>query len=76
MENNFKKLQDVELADIDVNTDGIKSGIASDMGLIRFLTSTVELYFPRIFDLFIGMAGGTPEGGSMNKRANKYPDMR
>lgn len=76
MRNSFKDLEQLELQEISSDTNAIKNGIASDMGLIRYVTSIVEMYFPRIVDMFVGMSGGDP--GSPKKDSNRrsrYPDL-
>jgi len=74
--NNFKELEKIELEEISMNSDQIRNGIASDVGMMRYVTSVIELYFPKVVDLFVSLAGGSPiVPDSTKKRSNKYPDM-
>ncbi|MEM9548413.1 MAG: hypothetical protein AAGA77_20685 [Bacteroidota bacterium] len=74
--NSFKELEELELQEVSMRTDTIRNGIASDIGMMRYVTSVVELYFPKIVDLFVSLAGGSPNVPDSTKRnPNKYPDM-
>lgn len=74
--NSFKELEELEMRDVSMKTDNIRNGIASDIGMMRYVTSVIELYFPKIVDLFVSLAGGSPGSPSDTKRnPNKYPDM-
>jgi len=76
--NNFKKLEQLEIEKLSMRSDLIKQRISSNMGAVRFVTDIIELYFPKMIDLFVGLSGGEP--GSIaqhkNNKRNKYPDMR
>jgi len=75
--NNFKKLEEMELQKVaSINTESIKNGISSNMGSIRFVTNIVELYFPKVVDVILGMMG--VGSGSVEKEKNnnsRYPDL-
>ena len=73
MRNNFKELEELEMQNISMPSDAIKSGISSDIGILRFVSSIVEMYFPKLADLFVGLAGG--ESDSKNRKPNRYPDL-
>lgn len=74
--NSFKELEEIEFQEISMRSDAIKNGIASDIGFMRYVTSIVELYFPKIIDMFVSLAGGSPGiPENSHKKANKYPDM-
>jgi len=75
--NNFKKLEEMELQNVaNVNTESIKNGISSNLGSIRFVTNIVELYFPKVVDIILGMMG--VDSGNVEKEKedkNRYPDL-
>ena len=74
--NSFKELEKLELEEVSMRSDTIRNGIASDIGMMRYVTSVIELYFPKIVDLFVSLAGGSPTvPDNSNKNPNKYPDM-
>ena len=74
--NSFKELEKIELEEVSMRTDNIRNGIASDIGMMKYMTSVLELYFPKIIDLFVSLAGGSPSvPDSTKKRQNRYPDM-
>lgn len=76
--NNFKKLEELELENLEMRTDLVKNNISANLGSVRFLTNIVELYFPRIVELFVGMTGGNPgsiQNSDVSARS-KYPDLR
>lgn len=74
--NNFKKLEDLEMENVSVKSDLIKSNIGANLGSLRFITNIVELYFPMIVNLFVGLTGGEPGGFEKKESNNKYPDMQ
>lgn len=74
--NSFKELEELELKDISMRSENIRNGIASDIGIMRYVSSILDLYFPKIMDLFVSMAGGSPSDDNEAKRNPKrYPDM-
>ena len=36
-------------------------GVVGTTRVIRFMSDVVELYLPRVFDMFVALFGGTPE---------------
>ncbi len=74
MRNSFKDLEKLEMEEVSMPNDAIKNGIASDIGIMRFVSSVVEMYFPRVVDLFIGLSGGTDKDADRRPSSN-YPDM-
>lgn len=74
--NNFKKLQDLEMENVSIKSDVIKSNIGANLGSLKFVTNIVELYFPMIIDLLVGLTGGEPGKIDNNKKSNRYPDMQ
>ena len=76
MRNSFKDLEKLKLEDVKYDSDRVKNAIDSDMGFIRYITSIVEMYFPRVIDLFITLSGGTPNSPDQNNiKKSKYPDL-
>jgi len=74
--NSFKELEEIEFKEISMRSDNIRNGIASDIGMMKYVTSVIDLYFPKIVDLFISLAGGSPSVPDSTKtRQNRYPDM-
>jgi len=75
--NNFKKLEKEEMQHVSMNAEKVRTGITANIGAFKFITDIVELYFPRMIDLFVGLTGGQP--GSIpqdnGKKTNKYPDL-
>lgn len=76
--NSFKELEKLELEEVNANFESIKLGISSDIGFMRHITSIIEMYFPKVLDIFIGLTGGSPsspEHSGNNNQYRKYPDM-
>jgi len=75
--NNFKKLEELEMKNVSMRSEVVKQRIGSNLGSLRFMTNIVELYFPMLVDLFIGLTGGGPGQADQgqNKRNSRYPDM-
>ena len=76
MRNSFKDLEELEMQNVSMPRDAIKNGIASDIGIMKFVSSIVEMYFPKLADLIIGLAGGSPKSSNYTKKKSKrYPDL-
>ncbi len=73
MRNSFKELEELEMQNVSMPSDAIKNGITSDIGILKFISTIVEMYFPKLADLFIGLSGG--EATDKNKKPNRYPDL-
>jgi hypothetical protein len=73
MRNSFKELEELEMQNVSMPSDAIKNGITSDIGILKFISTIVEMYFPKLADLFIGLSGG--ESTDKNKKPNRYPDL-
>jgi len=74
--NNFKKLHELEMENITMESEKVKNNIGANIGSLRFITNIVELYFPMIVNLLVGLTGGEPNGMDKPKTKNKYPDMQ
>jgi hypothetical protein len=73
--NSFKELEELELKEVSMRTDNIRNGINSDIGMMKYVSSVIELYFPKILDLFVVLAGGNISDNSNKRNQKKYPDM-
>lgn len=56
--NNFKKLMEEEEISF-IPPALVKEKVASNISFLEFFGKTVELFIPRVVDLFIAMTGGT-----------------
>ena len=74
-QNSFKELEKLEMEQINFEPHKVQNAIASDIGFFRHITSIVELFFPKIMDLFVSLSGGNPDGHSQSSNQSKYPDM-
>lgn len=70
--NNFKKLQEQELSDVEFRSNSIKSGISSSMGAFRFVGDMLDLFIPKVLGIFVNMAGGDDRKTTI--RRPKYPN--
>ena len=74
MKNSFKELEELEMKDIRMKSDKILMGVNADIGIMKYIGSIVELYFPKIVDLFVGLAGGPGSAPNESTTRNTYPD--
>jgi len=56
--NNFKELENEELKKYPHTPDEIEHNVKGSMRFVQFIGDIVELYLPKVFDLFISLAGG------------------
>ena len=70
--NNFKKLQEQELNNVEFRTNSIKSGISSSMNAFRFVGDMLDLFIPKVLGIFVNMTGGDDKKTSI--RRPKYPN--
>ncbi len=56
--NNFKKLEELEVNRLSVDFKPIKERFSSNVGFVSFISKVVELYLPRVAEIFITMSGG------------------
>ena len=76
MRNSFKELEDLEMQNVSMPSDAIKKGISSDIGILKYVSTIVEMYFPKIADLFVGLAGGDSDSNlRKGKKPSRYPDL-
>jgi hypothetical protein len=76
--NNFQKLQE-EQEDVYYSTqkgEDLKKDLLGTLTTFRFIGSVIDVYLPRVVDMFIAIAGGgapdksNTEGDSLSKRPN------
>ena len=65
--NNFQRLMQEEERRTPPPPPSIKNNLGGTMKVYRFLGQVVELYLPRVFDLFILLSGGEKEQESSRK---------
>ena len=67
--NSFKELEKIEMEDISMRKDVIRRGIDSDIGIIRYFTSVIELYFPKVLDLLLMLFGEKSIGNETDNKS-------
>lgn len=70
--NSFRKLQEEEEREFEesgIIGDKIQSEVWGSLGLLRFIGQIVEMYLPKVVDVFIAASGG-----EANKNPEKYSD--
>ncbi len=69
--NNFKRLQEEEEQLYKERYDArVKSGILQSLSFFRFIGYMMDMYVPKVFDLFVSASGGrqpTAQGKSYNQ---------
>lgn len=70
--NNFKKLEEQELAKVKFESKGIKSGITSSLGTFRFVGDMLDHFLPKVLGIFVNMLGG--DDSKTTIRRPKYPN--
>ena len=43
--NSFKELEEIEFREISMRSDNIRNGIASDIGMMKYVTSVIDFIF-------------------------------
>ncbi len=57
--NNFKRMQEEDEARYEESHERrVKSGVVGTLGFLRFVGQLVDIYLPRVVDVFIVTAGG------------------
>lgn len=67
--NNFKELEKLLSENKEFTFEKVKNNIVSSRNLFGFIGDIIELFIPRIIDVFVGMAGGESE----SEPTSKYP---
>ena len=67
--NSFKELEKLEMEDVSMRKDVIRRGIDSDIGIIRYFTAVIELYFPKVLDLLLMLFGEKPIGNETDNNS-------
>ena len=72
--NNFKELEREEMKNLDPSISKIKSNVNSNLGIFQFIGEMVELFLPKLFNMFVDLTGGKSDITSSDKKNNKYPN--
>ncbi len=56
--NNFKRLEEEEFNNMPEPPAEIQNNIVGQVNLFRFIGDIIELYLPKVVDLFVQMSGG------------------
>ena len=81
--NSFKQLEEEQIDEFLIQRPGvppqIEMGVMGNVRTVGFLGNILELYLPRVFELFISLVGGRmeeEEGGSNDDftAGNQKPD--
>ncbi len=56
--NNFKELEEEQLGLYPHSPSEVENNVKGSMRLFSFVGDIVELYLPRVFDMFISLVGG------------------
>ena len=76
MRNSWKELEEEDYKSVQFDADRVQSGISAEIGIFRFIGEVVDLYFPKVVDLFVSLVGGTPSKPDDNTRGkSRYPDL-
>ena len=70
--NNFKELEQMELAQARFKNEYVKASITNSVGKVRFVGDMLDLYIPKVLGVFIGMSGGQVKQN--DTRSPKYPN--
>ncbi len=71
--NNFKRLQEEDEARYDESQERrVKSGVMGTLSFLRFVGQLVDIYVPRVVDLFIASSGGNV--GTNPHKHHHHPD--
>lgn len=68
--NNFKKLESLEVENMDLPISRIKNNVTGSLGLFRLVGDMIELFLPKIFGTFVSMS----QSKDSNNPDNKYPN--
>ena len=69
--NSFKKLLEEESRKHPHPPPETEMGVMGTTRVIRFMTDVVELYLPRIFDVFIALVGGSSDDEKAPKASSR-----
>ena len=71
--NNFQKIQkETEEAFYANNGNGLKENLLGTFSTYRFIGSVIDVYVPRVVDLFIAIAGGEEKPNIAEEKSTKY----
>jgi hypothetical protein len=72
--NSFKELEKLEIEKINAPIEQIKSNINHNLGTYHFAGDIIQLFIPKIFQLFLSFL--TPENRRGTDPKSKYPNLR
>ena len=70
--NNFKELEREEIKNLDPTINKIKSNVTSNLGIFQFIGEMVELFLPKVFNMFIHLSSNKDSNDDKDRR--KYPN--
>lgn len=70
--NNFKELEREEIKNLDPAINKIKSNVNSNLGIFQFIGEMVELFLPKVFNMFIHLSSNKEATDDRDRR--KYPN--
>lgn len=56
--NNFKELEKEHIKDFEAKSDGVKQKIEGETSAFRYIGDIIDLYFSKVMNVFLAMAGG------------------
>lgn len=72
-DNNFKRLMEEEETRIGSAPDRLSAKVTHTTGFFAFAGNLIEVFLPKILDVFVAMTGGTPNDEEKPKR-RRTPD--
>lgn len=77
MKNSFKELERLEIEGRTAPLKRIQNNITSNLSLFKFIGNIMELFFPRMVDLIVRLAGGKDSPDTPSKpKPSKYPNQQ
>ena len=73
--NSFKDLEQLEMENVTMRREHIQNGITSDIGIMKYIGYMADHFFPKIFQMILGLAGGPGDTSSYTNKKNRYPDL-
>ena len=70
--NNFKRLEDDQLRRNPQAPPNVEERIGSSMNFIRMVSNVLELYIPRVFEVFVSMTGGGSRSDEKDTPPNSF----
>ncbi len=73
-QNNFKLLGEEEDNQYPHPPPETEMGIMGNVRVFNFVSNVLELYLPKVFEMFISMVGGVRESSNIQSRSNSSDD--